>query len=79
MIPLAFARDGSLVRVVMIKGGGLRRRLIELGISEGKNLRVVRSLGHGPVIVESAENSGRLVLGFGVAMKIMVEEVPYER
>ncbi len=53
MMPLAYARSGSLVRVVFIRAGaGLARRLRELGIIEGSILRVVRSSGPGPVIVE---------------------------
>ncbi|WFO74959.1 FeoA domain-containing protein [Desulfurococcaceae archaeon MEX13E-LK6-19] len=53
MMPLAYARSGSLVRVVSIRAGvGLARRLRELGIIEGSILRVVRSSGPGPVIVE---------------------------
>ena len=94
MMPLAFARDGALVRVVGIRAGrGLHRRLNELGIIEGNLLRVVKSRGPGPVIIEvlgnqpraslgrspfciaSGTRGGRLLLGFGAAMKIMVEEV----
>ncbi|OYT52447.1 MAG: hypothetical protein B6U76_09830 [Desulfurococcales archaeon ex4484_217_2] len=94
MMPLAYARNGALVRVVGIKAGkGLCRRLHELGIIEGKMLRVVKSQGPGPVIIEVVGDSspnacrkhpsffnrgvvgGRLLLGFGVAKKIMVEEV----
>ena len=94
MMPLAYTRDGALVRVVSIRTGrGLYRRLHELGIAEGKILRVVKSQGPGPVIVEVVDSSfsnarrkssfpfnyeavgGRLFLGFGIAMKIMVEEV----
>jgi len=94
MMPLAYARDGALVRVTGIKAGkGLCRRLHELGIIEGKLLRVVKSQGPGPVIIEVVSGSspnacgrhsspfncgvvgGRLLLGFGVAKKVMVEEV----
>jgi len=94
MMPLAYARDGTLVRVVSIRAGkGLYRRLHELGIIEGRLLRVVRSQGPGPVIIEVIDNAspnryrkrlcpfncgvigGRLLLGLGIAMKIIVEEV----
>ena len=93
MIPLSFAPEGRLVRVVCIRAGrGLSRRLAEMGISPGRILKVVRSLGAGPVIVEVCKNKsnnscdrlhtcnviscgGRIMLGFGVAMKILVEEV----
>jgi len=94
MMPLAYAREGALVRVAAIRASkGLYRRLHELGIIEGKLLRVVKSQSPGPVIIEVISNSpystcercpyffnygaigGRLLLGFGIAMKIMVEEV----
>ena len=93
MMPLAYAREGSLVRVSAIRAGkGLYRRLHELGIMEGKILRVIKAQGPGPVIIEIINNishvyggvpcpycpittGGRLLLGFGVAMKIMVKEV----
>ena len=94
MMPLAYAREGSLVRVSAIRAGkGLYRRLHELGIVEGKILRVVKTQGPGLVIIEIVSNAshirrvpypyyptptgGRLLLGFGVAMKIMVEEVRF--
>jgi len=92
MMPLSFAPEGHLVRVVCIRAGrGLSRRLIEMGIAPGKVLRVVRTLGAGPVIIEvcgdksksvsdrcnlcCASCGNRIVIGFGTAMKILVEEV----
>jgi len=93
MMPLAYAQEGKLVRIVAIRAGkGLHRRLHELGIIEGNLVRVIKTQGPGPVIIEIVNNSsyvskrnfppyrpiatgGRLLLGFGVAMKIMVEEV----
>ena len=94
MMPLAYAREGSLVRVTAIRAGkGLSRRLRELGIIEGGLVRVVKSQGPGPVIIEVVSTpspnkcrgrtyplnyaplEGRLLLGFGVAMKVLVEEV----
>jgi len=80
LMPLAFARPGSLVRVVAIRGGrGVYAKLRDLGIYEGKVLRVVSSMGGGPVIVEvvngSPASSPRVALGFGISMKVLVEEV----
>ena len=95
MIPLAFAQEGAIVRVIQVRAGrGLIRRLRELGIFENHLLRVVKSRGPGPTIVEILSDSsnqmcsmctstpylyhrigGRVLLGFGVSMKIFVEEV----
>lgn len=81
MIPLAYVREGSIVRVKAIRAGrGLARRLHELGVVEGRLLRVVKSQGPGSVIVEVANGQtlgGRLLLGFGVALKVIVEEVTH--
>jgi Fe2+ transport system protein FeoA len=58
LIPLAFVPEGKIVRVIAIRAGkGLYKRLYELGITENKLLRVVRSGGHGPVIVELIHNT----------------------
>ncbi|RLF16360.1 MAG: ferrous iron transport protein A [Thermoprotei archaeon] len=76
--PLAMAPEGSYVVVEEIRAGpGLARRLAELGIMKGVVLRVVKS-GPGPVIVErpleggSSPSPWRLVLGLGMAMKVLV-------
>ncbi len=78
MIPLALVRPGSTVRVIEIRGGrGVYSKLRSLGIIEGKILKVISSINGGPVIVEIADSIGsspRIVLGFGMCMKIFVEE-----
>lgn len=79
MIPLAFANEGSLVQIVEVRAGqGLTRRLAELGLTQGSTLRVVKSLSPGPVVVEVVNDNGytdawRVMLGFGITMKIFVE------
>ncbi|MHA1627118.1 MAG: FeoA family protein [Candidatus Asgardarchaeia archaeon] len=93
MIPLTFIREGKQVRVVKINAGrGASRRLTELGIIPGAVLRVVKTQGPGPVIVEVCSNVGvsssnnytsrcgssygwRIVLSFGMAMKVLVQEI----
>ncbi len=79
MIPLALARPGSIVRVVEIRGGrGTYQKLRDLGILEGRILRIVSSMGRGPVIIEivdSGTSPPRIALGFGISMKVFVEEV----
>ena len=79
MIPLAFANEGSLVKIVEIRAGqGLTRRLAELGLTQGSTLKVVKSSSPGPVIVEVVNGNGytdswRVMLGFGITMKVFVE------
>ena len=69
MIPLSYAQNGRY-RVVSIRGGrNLRKRLADMGISEGTVLRVFNSM-NGPVLVEV--NGSRYVIGTGMAMRIMV-------
>ena len=51
-------------------GHGLKHRLAEMGLSVGTELLLVRSEG-GPVVVEV--RSTRLMLGRGMAHRIMVE------
>jgi len=76
--PLFMAREGSFVRVVGILGGKtIVRRLYELGIMPGTVMRVVKTMRPGPVIVELAGT--RLALGYGMAMKLYVEDAGHER
>nr|MDO8044637.1 FeoA domain-containing protein [Candidatus Baldrarchaeota archaeon] len=94
MIPLAFAREGTQVKVIKINAGkGLSRRLTELGIIPGAILKIVKTQGPGPVIIEvcnskllfspcdsctlgcSSSYGWRIVLSFGMAMKILVQEL----
>lgn len=64
IMPLAFARNGTLVRVVSIRAGkGLYKRLHELGIGGGKLLRVVKSLGPGPVLIEIVDGPSLMRMG----------------
>jgi len=71
MIPLAFMGDGSKGVVAAIAGGrGAHRNLEDLGIVVGKEIRVLRNSG-GAVFV--AVNGTRLVVGRGLAMKVMVD------
>ena len=55
-MPLAFAREGSTVRVVEVKAGkGRTRRLAELGIHPGSEVKIVKTSGPGPVILEVSQ------------------------
>ena len=71
-MPLAMACSGEEVTVVDIRAGrGLAQRLADMGLTPGTVLRVINSKMPGPVIIDL--RGSRLVLGFGVAQKILVE------
>ncbi len=65
--------DGQTGVIVSVLGGKmLTKRLADLGITGGKEVRVIRkTLFSGPVQVEVA--GSKLVIGWGLASKIMVE------
>ncbi len=74
IIPLTLLPDGGKGIVRKITGGfGVRRRLYELGFTEGTEVYVLKSAGPGPVLL--LVRGSRLALGRGVAMKILVEVV----
>lgn len=65
--------DGQIAVIVSVLGGKmLTKRLADLGITSGTEVKIIRrTLFSGPVQVEVA--GSRLVLGRGLASKIMVE------
>lgn len=72
-LSLAEMDDNETGIIDSISGGkNLVKRLADLGISKGTRITVIRrTLFSGPVQVEVC--GSRLVLGRGMAMKIMVE------
>lgn len=78
-IPLTALREGETATVVSIDGGpgmrrgrGFERRLLDMGITPGTKITVVKSAPlHGPI--EVIVRGSRLALGRGVAEKILVE------
>jgi Fe2+ transport system protein FeoA len=63
---------GRRVRLRAIEAGrGLRARLAAIGLVPGVELEVIRNNNRGPFIVAVRES--RLMLGRGVAWKIVVE------
>lgn len=71
--PLTFATRGETVVLVEIRAGErLRRRLAELGLHVGMNVRLVKGDASGTVIL-AVHNDGRLAIGRGMAQKIMVK------
>lgn len=68
--PLSMADEGRHVVVVALRGGGgLDRRMTEMGLNVGAKL-VVRQREGGGVVVMRGET--RFALGGGMAHKIMV-------
>ncbi|WP_005222636.1 FeoA family protein [Marichromatium purpuratum] len=70
--PLTMADDNTLVRVCTLLGGRqLVRRLTELGLNQGAELRVVQRQGGGLIV---ARGETRIALGGGMAAKILVTD-----
>jgi len=69
--PLSEATRGMYVRIVQINGGQrMRKRLADLGLAVGMEVRILRdACGHGPMII-SVRHDTRLALGWGMASKI---------
>ena len=73
-LPLAMVRPGDVVTLVSIRAGwGLQRRLADMGLTPGVQIRVINSQMPGPVLIDL--RGSRLVLGHGIAQKIMVKEI----
>ena len=74
LMPLAMVSPGEAVEVVNIRAGlGLQRRLADMGLTPGVNIRVMNGQMSGPIIVDL--RGSRLVLGHGMAQKILVRKV----
>ncbi|AEM79218.1 FeoA family protein [Thermoanaerobacter wiegelii] len=72
IVPLAMLPAGKNAVIVDVVGGeSIRRRLTDMGLIRGAVIRVIKN-DIGPLIVALGES--RMVLGFGMAQKIMVEE-----
>ena len=72
-MPLSMVSQGEQVQVVAIRAGwGLQRRLAEMGLNPGVQIRVMNSQRPGPVVIDV--RGSRLALGQGVAQKIMVAQ-----
>jgi len=72
-MPLVMASPGKLLTVIGINAGwGLQRRLTDMGLTPGVQIRVMNGQCAGPVLIDL--RGSRLGLGRGVAQKIMVKE-----
>jgi len=71
-LPLSAVPSNTAVVVVSVLGGmGVRQRLAELGFVPGTIIKVINSVGRGPIIVEV--RGSRIGLGRGLANKILVQ------
>jgi ferrous iron transport protein A len=72
-MPLAMVSPGKLVTVAGVRAGwGLQRRLADMGLTPGVQIRVLNSQMPGPVLIDL--RGSRVALGHGVAQKILVKE-----
>lgn len=72
-IPLNSIGVGKYAEVSNVMGGELMcKKLMEMGVNKGNVIEVVRN-DAGPLIIKVGEM--RLVLGRGMAQKVMVREV----
>jgi len=64
--------SGKTVRLIdILSGTGLKKRLAAMGLLPGVEITVVQSSGTGPVIINV--RNGRMVLGYGMALKMRVK------
>jgi len=68
--PLSMAGEDVLMRIHALRAGrGLARRLTDLGLNVGSEIRIVRRQGAGLLV---ARGESRIALGAGMAAKILV-------
>lgn len=74
VLPLGFLQTGRDAVVSDLAGGrSMRQRLTDMGVVRGTKVKVVKNDVGGPLIISIGE--GRLAVGRGIALKIMVELV----
>ena len=72
-LPLLFAPIGKTVKLVRVRGGvRMTRRLAEMGLTPGVELRVIQSAG-GRLMISVRDS--RLALGRGLAHRMRVSLV----
>ena len=73
ILSLSAVRQGKSVTLIAITAGrGLRARLTDMGLVAGVRFRVLQSHRPGACII--VVNNARLVLGYGMAQKMLVRE-----
>ncbi len=74
VIPLTTAYPDTKVKVVSLTGGrGFQQHLIDMGMSVGSVIEVIKPGSPGPFLIAAGET--RLAVGAGMAKRIMVSLV----
>lgn len=69
--PLALAAEGETVRIAALGAGkAMERRLADLGLPPGSEIRIMHRQGPGRMVV--GRGFARIALGAGLTAKIMV-------
>lgn len=77
MVPLSYVDSGRTVEIVDFRCGRVcSSRLQEIGIVKGSRYRISSGANDHAFILSNGDN--RIALGFGIAEKVMVREVPDE-
>jgi len=72
-MPLNFVGTGKFAKIKSVQGGeGMCKKIMEMGMSTGAIIKIMKN-DSGPLIVKVGET--RLVLGRGMAQKIMANEI----
>lgn len=72
-LPLCLVPSGESARIVHIEQGRrCRKRLADLGLATGMDVRVLRASRVGGPMILAIRNDARLAIGRGMAMKIRV-------
>lgn len=70
-MPLTIVPEGKRVRIITVNAGqGRQGMLAAMGLVPGVEIEVLRNSGHGPFLI--AVKGSRIMLGRGIAQKIMV-------
>ncbi len=74
--PLSALPGGTRAVVTALTGGrGFLDRVVNMGLSVGRELEVLRGAGMGgPVLIATGET--RLAIGYGMAQRILVQVQP---
>ena len=72
-MPLNFVGIGKLAEINSVQGSeSICKKIMEMGMSTGAIIKIMKN-DSGPIIVKVGET--RLVLGRGMAQKVMVREI----
>jgi len=78
VIPLSTIQSGETVKLVCVKAGrGLNSRLAAMGLLPHVEITVINNSHPGPFVI--SVKGSRMMLGRGMADKIMVDNCDYEK